>query len=291
MISKMVTDRKKTATDLGAALHVHTSEASAALQEMLEPFLLEGDTVPDLPMLQRLLGRRLAFLKAQLVDADERHSAGQRGDKVLRQIRDDATRELANLIGRLRGAVDRVCGQSVCQSLWGLEGAMPRDPVVVQSVTTRVLTELRKGSFQLTGDPLPGFQMDPIAWVERLEKPMARLDEALDQLAQENRETLESNLAKSRILAEYDRSYQATARILEEFFRYVGITDLSERVRPNQRSQASESEETELQGAALEVTDPVGFPSEDPPPKEVTVEARAAPTLALKTEDSDEPTN
>ena len=281
MISKMVTDRKKTASDLGAALNVHTSEASEALRQMLEPFLQEGDTVPDLPMLQRLLGRRLASLKAQLVDADELYSEDQRGDKVLRRIRDDASRELVNLIGRMRGAVEKICGEPICQSLWGLEGAMPRDPVVVQSVAARVLTELRKGSFRLTGDPLPGVQVDSALWVERLEEPLARLDEVLDQLAQDNRETLESQLAKHRILAEYDRSYQATARILEEFFRYVGITDLSERVRPSQRSQVSRSPET----------DTVDFTPEDPPPSDATVESRAAPVLTLREEDSEEPTN
>lgn len=238
MYSKMVTQRKKTASDLGAALNVHTSEASKALRQMLEPYLEDGDSVPDLPKLQRLFQRRLLDLRAQLAEADEVNLAEKRNDQALRQVRDETTLELVDLMSRLRFIVDKSCGKPVCQTLWGLEGTLPRDPVVVQGLAARIVKELRRESGRLPVDPMPGVQLDPLAWVEQLETPLAILEEALFQLSDDKRETLQSRVAKSRLLAEYDRAYQATARILEDFFRYVGQMDMAAVVRTSRRNPA-----------------------------------------------------
>jgi hypothetical protein len=246
MYSKMVTQREKSADALSGVLASHTNEAADLFREMLAPHLDEGDSVPDLAQMQILLDRRLATLRRRLVSADRSHFGERKGDSTLRDERDTAVTELVQLLYRLRNIVDRACDGEVCKDLWGLEGTLPRDPAAVRNVTGRVVEQLRDPSFELP-EALPGVALDPTPWIALLEEPLERLDQALKQLAQERGETARSQVSKDEALEDYDRAYQATARLFEDLFRLVGMTKLAGKVRDRRRSPPGSGDEPEDQ--------------------------------------------
>lgn len=245
MPSKMITDRQKTAADLSGTVNQYAGHAFDILHQLLEPGLQEGDQIPDLALFQRLLSRRLDLLREELIRIDRTHRRELKGDRAARMRRDAAAEELRKLVARVRGVVDGSCGPGTCAQVLDVEGSIPTDPVVLHRVATDLVEALREGALADPDFVLAGMQLDTSAWADQLEQPLADLGEALALLTHEKPDTRERQVAKARAIAEYDRTYLATARIVEDLFRYVGMDDLGEKVRPSRRSTAS-PEEPEL---------------------------------------------
>jgi len=246
-----LTDRQKTAAHLSGTVEAHAGEAADVLINLLEPDMDAEVPPPDLVYLQRLLSRRLDRLRTRLVEIDEDHQAELNEDRKLREQRDTAARELKVLVGRLRTLIDSACGSGSCARLLNVEGAIPQDPLVLSRVASRLLEGLRQGFPGEAGHSLlPGVQLDAAAWIDLLQGPLKRLNDALNRLSQENPETIGRQVVKSSLLEEYDRAYRATAKIVQNLFRYVGQVDLAERVRPKQRSPSGGSGS----GADVEIT-------------------------------------
>jgi len=275
MTSKMVTDRQKHATALTAALHTHAATASSRFQRLIEPYLREGEQIPDLIFFQELLQRRLAGLRKDLVQVDDQNHRELQEDTKARETRDQSVTELTSLLISLRLTVKGVCGAKRCGEILDLEGPIPRDPVVLQRHAHRVLERLQQGSVESASMALPGVTLDSGPWIEVLEEPLQRLDEALERLSNEQRDTIESLRSKQSLLTDYDRAYGTSARILENFFQHVGLDFLAQRVRPGIRSSGSASStegilaapappESESSGAAAP-PDPVASPPQPQP--------------------------
>ncbi len=76
---KAILDRKKSAVAIVAASQRWATDTAERLAELLRPELAEGETLPDLALLLRLLGRALARRWRRLEAADqERERAVER---------------------------------------------------------------------------------------------------------------------------------------------------------------------------------------------------------------------
>jgi len=241
MLSKMITDRQKAAADLSGTVETFAAQASDVFLQLIEPDLEEGALPPDMVHLQTLLSRRLDRLRKKLIELDEVHNAERKEDRNLREQRDTAALELKDLLLRLRGVVDNSCGAGSCARFLGVEGPMPRDPVSILRVANRLVDGLSEGFIEEADTLLAGIELNTTAWVDQLRDPMERLEDALVRLSRENPETVNHLVTKNSVIAEYDRTYRATASIVESLFRYVGRADLAERIRPKQRSPAGDS--------------------------------------------------
>ena len=241
MPSKMITDRQKAAAHLSGTVETYAAQAADVFIQLIEPDLDEGALAPDMVHLQTLLRRRLDRLRKKLIELDEAHSAERNEDRSLREKRDTAARELKDLFLRLRGVLDNACGSDSCSRLLGVDGRIPRDPVVLLRVAKRLAEGLRGDLLEGTESLLSDLQLNTTAWVELLQGPMERLEAALNGLSRERPETAKGLVAKTSLIAEYDRTYRATATIVESLFRYVGRPDLAERIRPKQRSPSGDS--------------------------------------------------
>jgi len=232
MISKMVTDRQKHANFLAEALEKHAAQATSRFSDLVRPHLQEGEEIPDLVFFQEILQRHLAAVRQELVAVDDLHHMEQKSDKQAREARNLAVSELAALLARLRLIVKGVCGSETCGRVLDLDGAVPRDPVVLERYGQRVVERLESGSLEGQTSLLEGVSIDAASWVGLIQEPLGRLQQALGQLSKEGRDTIQSQLAKNTHLADYDRAYRSSARILENVFRFVGMDELAAKVRP-----------------------------------------------------------
>jgi len=235
MASKMVIDRQRTAAYLRGALASHAPTASAKFLEILEPDLRDEEPAPDMESVQRLLRRRLDRLRAQLVRADQAHNRDLEVLERLRERRDAAVAELAHLLARLRSILVGLWGRQTCSQLLGFQGNTPRDPVVLHQVVRRLVTSLRDDDFPVPASTLGGLRIDPIAWSHLLEEPAERLGRSLEEIALEHQDAATALIHKNEAMATYDHAYKATSRMLQELYRYVGMTEMAEKVRPRRR--------------------------------------------------------
>ena len=247
MPSKMITDRQKAAAELSGTVFIYAPKASAVLQRMFETDLHEGEQVPDLVFFQKLLGRRLSRLRTQLTEVDNTHRAEIRDDRKLRESRNVAAEELRQSISRIRKIVDGAYGAGTCARYLDVDGRIPKDPVVLHRVAEVFVKELRSGNLEEAGTTLPGVNLDVNAWADHLEGPTLRLGEILGQLTQERPETRDRQTVKAAAMTDYDNAYLATARIVENLFRYAGMIDRAEKIRPGGKSPAKASEEVEAE--------------------------------------------
>jgi hypothetical protein len=250
-----LTDRQKTANVLAATLTKHAEKAHARFTDLVTPHLLEGEKVPDLVFFQELLQRHLTAIRKALVEVDDLHHRERQDDQELRATRDQAVSELAALLARLRFAVKGACGAESCGRVLGFEGSVPRDPVVLQRYVVLVKERLESGSVAEQTSTVEEVSIDSAAWIRRLEEPLSRLELALEQLSGDRRDTLEQQLAKNALLADYDRAHRSGAHILENVFRFVGLDEFAERVRPSPTRRSSPGP-TEEEGDRPPAPDP-----------------------------------
>lgn len=248
MLSKMVTDRRRSARFVEVAALTHAEEAAAALAPLLEAELAEGETLPDLALLQRLLGRALATQSAAMVAADELHNAELDDDFAPRSRRDEVTAELYRRLVGIRGAAAELYGAERSAALLGVDGATAQQPDALRRQAERLMARLRDPAFELPPPLLPGVAVDPASWVEILEPAATAVGEVLRELDRETREAETSFKNKTAAMAAYDRVFLSVARLLEALYRSAGEELLADRVRPSGRRPGETAEPPPVEG-------------------------------------------
>jgi len=209
----------------------------------LEPEVTPEVEIPDMEDFQILLRRRLDTARKRLVTADEGHLKALRRLKVLRRARDLAVGELRRLLARLRQAVEGVHGPGAAAEVLLLEGPTPRDPVVLQRTAARTLEHLEQTGLPTPPAPLAEIDLGADLWVDLIREPLQSLGDSLSSLALEKRDAVDTLLAKNAAQKDYDRLYASTTRMLQEFFRYVGMDEMADTIRPPRRKVSSGPEE------------------------------------------------
>ncbi|MEM7481743.1 MAG: hypothetical protein AAF481_11260 [Acidobacteriota bacterium] len=235
MPSKMVTDRQKSALAVEAAATTHSADVSAALTPIFA-LSVEGDeAVPDLGVLQRILGRRIQRMRLEMVSADEAHLDELADDDSPRRRRDEAADRLSVTLRSFRDLAEGIFGEGRGMPFLGLDTQVSRDPVVVLRQGRRAVERLRDESLPTPEFLLPSLSVDREDWATTLERDLQPLDEALERVAQEGREAEATLLAKQAAMDAYDRTFLQSARLLEALYRAAGLTELGDRVRPSTR--------------------------------------------------------
>jgi hypothetical protein len=230
-----VTKRQKSAANVGAAITSHAQEAQEALAGVFGPYLVDGETVPDLMPLQSLCGRILEQHRKEIVSSDEAHLAELQEDSDTRDRRDAAAAALADRLTLLRDGARILLGPKAAASLLRIDGALDRDPVVLARKGRRALEILQSETLELPRSQLSGVTLDPRPWAVDLEGPMIELEEALAVVAERNRRAESTLLAKQKALDAYDRAFLRIARLQECLFRFADLGSLADRVRPSRR--------------------------------------------------------
>ena len=128
---KFIIERMKSAVTVVTASTRWARSTAAELADFLGPELEDGETMPDLELLQKLFGRALARRWNLLEAADQAHlSAAARHRRSLAE-RGTALKKLYRGVVDLRMLIGSVLGAASARRLLGLRGKTSLDPVVL----------------------------------------------------------------------------------------------------------------------------------------------------------------
>jgi hypothetical protein len=242
MLSKMITRRQKSASEVEVAILRHGPEAAAAAGSFLEAYLEEGETLPDLELLQRLFGRALNDHHDRIVASDEARIAGLRQTKGPRARRDAAADALGVELLRLRTVFTGCFGDKAAEGLLAIDGRLDRDPVALSRLARRAVELLRSDASELPS-PLVPITPDLGLWAEQLEAPLQELEAALSGVRWERKGAESALMAKQKAVTAYDHLFLRVARLQEALFRFANLDGLADRVRPSVRRPGLTHEE------------------------------------------------
>lgn len=234
MASKQVTDREKSTRAVVAAADTHAADIAAGFARELTPHLKSGDTIPDIALLIRLVGRKLQADTAALLAADQAHEKELSDDDGPREDRDAAAAKLRAALVDLRAAVDAVYGPKGL-TLLGIAHAAPVDPSVIATTAGAVSKNLRDTSIKLPKPKRAGMKVERAAFADEIDADLPALTKALGRVATEDREKEATQRAKNATMEKNDATFSGVAGWLTAGCTFAGLDDLADKLRPSGR--------------------------------------------------------
>ncbi|MEM7585782.1 MAG: hypothetical protein AAF560_20500 [Acidobacteriota bacterium] len=246
--SKETSDREKACRFVLAALSQQSQELSQKLQALYQPFLDEGDPVPDFLGTLTALGRGIKKAILEVIRADTVLFTANAALAATRQARSDRTADLSRLIIGLRQACNALFRDLSVQEL-GFDQRTAQDPVPLLIQAERIVERLRGGSASEVEHVFEGDDFDPARYADQIEQKAAGLREALDAFVEARRHSEKVMLEKRALTGEYDTLFLHGARTFESYCRLVGKADLADRVRPSESRKGRTEIEPEETGS------------------------------------------
>lgn len=244
MASKMVTDREKSSRSVAAAAATHAAEIAAGFARELAPHLKAGEELPDLALVARLIGRKIAADIVELLRADEAHERELADDAAPREARDESATRVRNVLIDTRAAIETAYGSSGLRAL-GLDQAVPEDPSVLATTGATIVSALRDAAIKLPAPKRASMQVDRAGFAREIEAELPALVEALATVAVEEREKDATLRKKQGALSQSDRSFSRGAGWLSSSCTFAALDDLAAKVRPSGRRPGRTAEEEE----------------------------------------------
>ncbi len=272
MHSKMVADRQKLSESLEASAVTHAADVNQRANDVLSAVLAEGETVPDLEILQILGGRLIAKARGHMVEVDRVHLDEIVKDRGLRRQRDEAAANLRRTVLRIRDSFDGAYGPGRCEEILGFGTRIPQDPMLLRQLAATGIEYLGAAGFELPPMELDGVNWSPELFANQLRTPLEKLESAQAQLSREDRKSNKTIHEKNQAIDEFDEVSRRGAKFLEGFYTLVREDLLAARVRPTDRRStpavAPEGEQAQppVQAVSAVPADDGSEPDPDIPP-------------------------
>ncbi len=228
MASKSFITRLNEADALTSSIEQAADGVGADLEQLWAPVLREGETMPDMALALRLLGRTLAVkrddMKASNAGAKElqEHRAGRH----LRQ----ATAELRQMVIKYRPLIYGPYGAGTLQQHFGITGRTPRNSDALELLVERILKRLRDP--EIEHPPNPGtVKTFPHEWIPLLEPLLRRLQEARKGAYGETREGHGALGGKHRDQEAYDVYSKPLGWVVKGLYAMTGRLELFKKLR------------------------------------------------------------
>ena len=230
--SIMALNQRRAVTDLAATLAAQGDTAAAGLVERLAPLLEEGEEMPDVKLLFRLLGRHAKRAGEELDVADTgRWAAGMTLSALRLQCRQEKAALYAAAV-KVRKTLVELYGSKRCRFQFGLAARTPRGAAELAEEVRRMVSRLASPDLKLPPPRLPGVKADPAGWAKELRPGLARLERLLAEMEQRRIAVGDEVIGREKALAACEETYLLVARTTEALFALAGEKELARRVRP-----------------------------------------------------------
>ena len=235
--STAVLERRRAARELAASLAALGDTAAASLEKRLATVLVEGEEMPDVRLLLRLLERLAERAGDELGRADGDRFVRAMRLKVLQEETRRARAQLRREVVRVRKALVDLYGSARVRFQFGLGERTPRGTADVADEGRRLAACLGDPELALPAPPAAGLTPDPESWARCL-KPLAERLELL--LAERERRRVGAGdgvIEQRRAIRECGETCGLVARTAEALFRLGGEQKLARRLRPKRRAR------------------------------------------------------
>jgi hypothetical protein len=258
MPSKLVLDREKSTRSVVASSDTHADALHAAVSRELSPHLDKGESLPDIALFARLVGRKLKADMDRLIEADRAHELELSDDSAPREARDGAAEKVRSALVDLRDAVSTAYGVAGLKKL-SLSEAISVDPAGIASKAQTTLDALRDDTIKLPKSRRASLKVDRKGFADEIAAELPVLVKALGDVAREESEAKVTQAAKNEAMSAHNRGFSRSAGLLEVLALYGGLDEIAARMRPSVRRPGRTAAEEEEPPAA----DPAG---NDTPP-------------------------
>ncbi len=235
--STLVLRSQRAVRDLVAALAAQGDTAAASLEACLAPVLEEGEEMPDLRLLFRLLERLAAHAGDRLDQADGDRFVRAMRLKVLQEEARQTRTELHGEVVKVRKALVDLYGSKPVRRQFGLAERTPRGTADLADEARRLAVRLADPELVLPAPRASGLKPDPEGWVRSLAPPMLRLDRLVGELERRRVGAGDGVLEQRRALQTCGETYLLVARAAEALLRLGGEKELARRLRSKVRRQ------------------------------------------------------
>ena len=271
LISRSVVRRKKKGRDFKSILRITYDTLVQRLNEYFAAIREEGQPATDYATVLADLGNSIDVEFERLQAADWAHLAELANDRKLRRVRDKATAEVHRTLVNITGTVDGTHGEGTAEEVLGLGTGLRKEPELMFEAASLAAVRLADTEFRFPEDEenLDGVDVDREELLTQISGPLARLDDALRGLTDEEKKSVATLAAKELAIERFDKTYSRNANILQALLGFAGMDKQAERIRPKVRKRkASESEppeddpivETDDAGDELRVVAPDNLP-------------------------------
>lgn len=262
MVFRRVIHRATLANSTGAAAGEWSTPAAERLEPLLRPYLREGETLPDVVLLQELVGRLLKDRGAALLERGSDQATSARLTAQLRGYRDQAAEALRASLRSARFYFDAVRGRGYGASL-GLGHGLSR---LRTAYLTRLGAEI---ALHLDAEaagprkPRDAGLADPAELAALLRERVEKLGSVLDRLYPEKAGHTMATGEKRRSLAETEKIVRNAAAFLGGLYKLSNLPHLAASVRPRFRGRKPRRKSAEAEAEAF--AEPRDFVAAEPP--------------------------
>lgn len=246
-VSKMITDRQRKCEFVDWFVVNHRPALVKALAQLFQQDLEEGQPLPNVDLFLDGLVRRLRRALRELVEAEQTHLAEIADDGIHRDRRDEAARDLRDVVFNWRPVIRAVFGERKAEEA-GFERRIADHPLALLRQTERLLARFRDPEFELDATRFDGVAVTRERIVEQLESPARQLRQAIDDVTSEQTKAHGTKVAKDQAMTHFDHVYRAFVNLFDPAFRLIGEDELAERLtlKLSRRSDPAEATEEPL---------------------------------------------
>lgn len=230
---KTVAQRVQSCRAVMWAIDVHGDRLLERLDTTYASLLSEGQETP-FPTQLALFGKKLTGSRDQIVGVDRAYRDQRALESVFRGRRDTIAAELLSHTIQLRKAFSGFYSEDRLAEL-GFARSTPRQADQLLEYATHLVDRLNDPEIDLSGSEYDGVQLDVSLLVVKVVESFPKLRQAIDAVAQQERQSEVLLLAKNEVLDQHNKTFLWIARTVESLFSLAGLEEVAKRIRPSNR--------------------------------------------------------
>ncbi len=230
MASKEVTDRSRSTKAAANMLESYADQVKDGVQAALSAYLLDGETMPDLGLASKLLGRMIVKRIDVLESADSANERELSDDAKPRADRDRYSQSAFDLIVTIRNSIAANFGDTGLAAL-GLTQACPSTPLGRARYGRALVNALRNDEVALPAPRSAAISIDRAAIADELEAEVGPLETVVDAVAKEASEAKGAQAKKDQAMEANDEAFSLATGLGRQMFLLCGLAELADRIR------------------------------------------------------------